>query len=826
MFFVLKNGLSLGAFQTHFFYLDELYIKLDKKLIVKADKITLFEDQNQTSEFSSKAVFETIEKLKYIYVFFQEIDIKEFDVNGQKLRLSFKDDSFFVQNDDFFLALALNTEQGLIHAQIKDFQLQDFNATTQADIYINTEDESYTLNGGIRSDMLDLNVSMFYDGTRAKFKLSDVNASNMKAILKQVNKFVSTPKELDEWLGEKIQAQIYHIDTFETGLVFRKKGISLEQMQGNGYLQKVQVKLGKNVKSILLPRVDLKFKNQRLDFYFKQASYKNYDLSQSKIYLYNLLGANKGLYLQIKSNDLLLDKDVRDIFKLFDVNIPLLTLSGKLKSDFVADIPLAHSSKAKFKAEFDLEDIQLDLADFFVKKGRVNLKDYQLSLENLDVNNSFLQADVNASIDIEARNGVFQSQLKRFYFDTLVDLRDENLSLNLDFNNENNISLSVPKFDLMMNFSQGIELKSSRLDLFQAHSTLMQNLGIKSAKNFTLKSADFINFEVGLDRVSFKDFLLKNDLSPYNEDSFKILVKPNHIQVRSLSDFIDVNIRGKNIQAKLKDLVYILEDTKAFSTDPHLAYNVTLEASGVGIWLKKFNKYLIFDTLNAKLFDSNLRAFAKKQETGFSLIKDEKGIDFRIVKANDSIINNFFQSRIFENGEFSMLAQGKDFDNLQGRIVMEKTYIRELKFYNQLISFIDTIPSLLLFKGLTFNEKGLHVGKGVTLFEKRGQILHIKGLNFDGDSVDILGFGGINLDTNTLQLELELRSLKSASEVISKVPIINQVVLGKDRVISTQILIDGKLDNPRFKTQIIKEAIKLPFDLIKNIIELPSTLFE
>ncbi|MFG5141916.1 AsmA-like C-terminal domain-containing protein, partial [Campylobacter lari] len=71
---------------------------------------------------------------------------------------------------------------------------------------------------------------------------------------------------------------------------------------------------------------------------------------------------------------------------------------------------------------------------------------------------------------------------------------------------------------------------------------------------------------------------------------------------------------------------------------------------------------------------------------------------------------------------------------------------------------------------------------------------------------------------------LELRTLKSASSVISKVPIINQIILGKDRQISTQIKLSGTVDEPEFKTQLIAQSLQLPYHLIKNIFELPANL--
>ncbi|EGD4076763.1 hypothetical protein H2751_000602, partial [Campylobacter coli] len=46
VFLVLKNGILISHIQFRFLNLEQLYIKLDKKLIVRAKNITFNEDNN------------------------------------------------------------------------------------------------------------------------------------------------------------------------------------------------------------------------------------------------------------------------------------------------------------------------------------------------------------------------------------------------------------------------------------------------------------------------------------------------------------------------------------------------------------------------------------------------------------------------------------------------------------------------------------------------------------------------------------------------------------------------------------------------------------
>ena len=224
--------------------------------------------------------------------------------------------------------------------------------------------------------------------------------------------------------------------------------------------------------------------------------------------------------------------------------------------------------------------------------------------------------------------------------------------------------------------------------------------------------------------------------------------------------------------------------------------------------------------------DGAIEIKASKDKALLSLIKNKNELKLDYTGVDDKTLNEFMRKKVVENGKFAIHIKGANEKNFEGNIVFSNTYIKGLKLHNQLISFIDTIPSLVLFKNPTFNEKGLKVKKGAIVFTRANRNLFVNGLTFDGDSVDVLGIGNVDLEQGRLKLELELRALKSTTEAIAKVPIVNQIILGKDRVISTQIIVDGKLDEPKFHTQIIKETLKLPLNLFKNIVELPGLLLK
>ncbi|HDZ5062843.1 TPA: DUF3971 domain-containing protein, partial [Campylobacter jejuni] len=82
LFIVLKNGIVISSIQFDFLKLEQLYIKLDKKLIVRAKNITInktnskVSSQIQDSNNASTEILKITKNLKYLYTFVEEIDIQ------------------------------------------------------------------------------------------------------------------------------------------------------------------------------------------------------------------------------------------------------------------------------------------------------------------------------------------------------------------------------------------------------------------------------------------------------------------------------------------------------------------------------------------------------------------------------------------------------------------------------------------------------------------------------------------------------------------------------------------------------------------------------
>ena len=75
-------------------------------------------------------------------------------------------------------------------------------------------------------------------------------------------------------------------------------------------------------------------------------------------------------------------------------------------------------------------------------------------------------------------------------------------------------------------------------------------------------------------------------------------------------------------------------------------------------------------------------------------------------------------------------------------------------------------------------------------------------------------------------MNLNLSTFKSVSNIVKHIPLIGYLVLGDEGCISTKVRIRGKLANPIVKSQIIKDTLKAPVNIIKRTLGIPLKIFQ
>ena len=185
-------------------------------------------------------------------------------------------------------------------------------------------------------------------------------------------------------------------------------------------------------------------------------------------------------------------------------------------------------------------------------------------------------------------------------------------------------------------------------------------------------------------------------------------------------------------------------------------------------------------------------------------------------------MDKLFALSKFKDGKlsFSMAGKTKDY---KGLIHIKNTTVLDYKILNNILAFVNTIPSLVTFSLPGYSKNGLEVKSAYINFNSKDDIFDITDISLDSKEMDIVGRGTASFTKNEIDINLNLVTDLGSS--ISKIPVVGYILLGEDSI-STSMSISGKLDDPNVKSLIVKDIAIAPLNIIKRTLLLPFHLFE
>ncbi len=159
----------------------------------------------------------------------------------------------------------------------------------------------------------------------------------------------------------------------------------------------------------------------------------------------------------------------------------------------------------------------------------------------------------------------------------------------------------------------------------------------------------------------------------------------------------------------------------------------------------------------------------------------------------------------------------------KGLIHIKETTILDYKILNNILAFVNTIPSLITFSLPGYSQKGLEVKSAYVNFNAKDNVFNISDISLDSKEMDIVGRGTASYVKNEIDIDLNLVSDLGSS--VAKIPVVGYILLGEDSI-STSMKISGKLNDPNVSSLIVKDIAVAPLNIIKRTLLLPFHLFE
>ena len=201
---LLKYGIKINDFEFYGVKLEQLYIKLDKKIIVRAKQIKLPKfKQNAEQKASDKQLLNLSQGVDYLDTFFQEISLESVQIGDDfKIKILFLDDIFFVDSPYLNIDIKFQKEQqnGVDRFIVRNLSLKDFNVSISGEGSANFDKDDYKFDGNFTSHELNGKLSLSHEEIKAALKFD--GKASLKEIAKGVNLSEDELKELAFKLSE------------------------------------------------------------------------------------------------------------------------------------------------------------------------------------------------------------------------------------------------------------------------------------------------------------------------------------------------------------------------------------------------------------------------------------------------------------------------------------------------------------------------------------------------------------------------------------------------------------------------------------------------
>ena len=613
------------------------------------------------------------------------------------------------------------------------------------------------------------------------------------------------------------------------------------------------IKIIKNNNLLNLNDNQISFYKNKLDIK-NQITFNNKDINISTSKIYTNIDLNKTFIKSninkidinnIIANDLNISYKNKKLFTTFDTNTLFSKQLTKLLELLDLHIPVYQKTgenftKAKINYDFNKSNLDLYLNIktknsklllapqniLFINNGNiiVTKTDLNISNSNVDYNKSI----VNANYDINTANLNFKSSkmdikgkfntlnltniasIKDFKEDIFIDL---NSPLNIKFKNlytnikiDDNLYINIDKLSILYPYNEYLKeykiydgySKITVKDNVFINSHLITNQKIVEKHLKPIKTLD-INTSITTKQIHLSNPDLNITISDYNKTLYSVdgFYKNIDLNLSSIIDKPSQNTTTKpHINMTAKNSYIIYHNSKLYSDLLKLDYNSSTKSGTIISIYKDRNFTIHYKDNKFKLYGTNIKS-----------------------KTLDDIVKISFLQKPLLN---LFLVKYRNGSPILGYVNIKKGYIKELKVFNNIIAFINLIPSLITFQPTGFTSNGYTIKDGYIKFIYYNKIIYIKTFTIKGENMSFNGSGYINLKKNKIDMKVDANLIL---KLIKDVPVLGYILLGKDGGITLSLSVNGDLNNPTIHKHTMSNILNTPIGILKRLMITPIRPF-
>ncbi len=601
-------------------------------------------------------------------------------------------------------------------------------------------------------------------------------------------------------------------------------------------------------------KIDFKLNSfQLLDIKLAQALHITYNISPKKdtINLVNSKWNYQGQSISLDSVVLPFSLETLEL----DIPATLITLdglgnafvSGKVNvKSFITDLnidvlnfnydgfKLAQSNAPLHLHYEDTLKIKSDRPIYFdVSGSRYQFNDFCLELKdnNLYLKHTLVHIGKYIEMKIYAKHNL-QTKKAHVSLNNFI-LKDPNTKKVLY--KKNKILLSSEIIDNMLKISSpeisssfiaqdtGWRLNVNSISHISKNSDLLKELYITNGEFvlFKNKNDKYTRFKAKL-KYPYKILLKNGEPTDLYTVKGKIYKEKVYLNINDKLFFTikeDMKVRMNNSSVNIIALLDAVENFSAKKNKTKKSINITLEAKNSSLYVSK-DRSILYDKLNLQYYNNILTAQLKHDQGKAGLKLKKKTFHLYGKKFNDQFMNKLFSLSKFHGGSLDFSLDGT-LSDYTGVIYVRKTTMKNYAILNNILAFINTIPSLATFSLPGYNKSGLFVKRAFIHFKSKNNSFNLEDIYLDSKEIKVVGKGTMDLPTDNMNIILNLKS--DLGSDLAKVPLLGYAILGQD-TISTTLKLSGKIENPKIRSMVAKDIVVAPLNIIKRTLTLPYKL--
>lgn len=852
-------GIKFDSLVFGKYKVDRLYIKLDKKLTLKADKIVIPKNK---SKFSFANIDKNFDELKYLFTFFDTIDLENIMFDNNHINLVFTNDKLYFTDNDFEVAGSIARTKEILHANISTLHLKKYNMTLNGDISYNLKEHTIKTEGEFNVHHIKGEFTLYEHKNTLTFKIKSERFKDLKMI---VDTFDLNPS-IKEWIVDKVQAKYYTLNNLEGSGKITSSGFQMDfdTLKGNMLFDDAKIYFQQNLDPILVKNIELKYMNSSLFFDLKKPRYKNRSLEGSKVKISRLGKTNTLLKLDLHM-DTPLDNQLQKILKSYALDIPVKSNAKVANIDLNMDIPLGEWQKniplkvvvsvalnrgdvwykkiklplEKGKVKFNSRENESLKVFATLKKGMVEINGvalpvlggkmfYQKSLvtlENVHLKEKWYDAIVKGKIDLKNQKSDLNLDIKKIMIEAekkFIVIKNKALALRLEY--KKNLEVTVPSLALKITNRKDnllIELEDiKKLKPYLKNMPIMLNGG---KLQIVKKDKDTYFFKGEL-RSNVCFFYDKGNVCHTKIPCFGKTTKGKGFELYAFDERLYFNAKKSRI--KLQNLNI---DLKKFLEVQQKKQNTKKSKKLVILGKNSKIRYekhtLITDSYDIEIAtNGNIKALGSLDGDIVQFSKNAEKVTIKALRVKDKMLHPLISFNGLQGGRYTFKKSGNPNKTLKGQIIIEGGVMSNFKAYNNTLAFINAIPALATLNRPGFSKSGFKIQEGVIDYHMKGDRVVFDSIYLKGPSATIVGKGKLHLKNKTIQMKLAIQTARELGKLVGHVPLLGYILMGKDKSLTVGLTVSGTLYKPIVKTSAAKDILTLPLHIIRRTLESPAHL--